>query len=82
MGNQPAVHMVQKYLQLGLVFSVLAPEFSQIRTRRPALVFLRARAQIYGLIMYRSLVFAENPWKVCFSYSLALDLVLGLVFAF
>ena len=38
------------------------PELSSIRTRSPALAVLRVRPQIYSLIMYRSLVFTENPY--------------------
>ena len=37
--NQPAVHCVQKYLQMGPKSCTDRPELSSIRTRHPALVF-------------------------------------------
>ena len=66
---QPAIQEVQKYLELCPSFYVLDTELFKIITRHLALVFLRVRPQILGLITYRSLVFVENPQKLCFSYS-------------
>jgi hypothetical protein len=45
------------------------PELLGFRTRGPSPAILRVRPWIYPLIMYRSLVFVENPQKLCFSYS-------------
>ena len=47
------------------------PSFEPTVHQAAALDFLHATPCVYLLFMYRSLVFAENPWKLCFSYSLA-----------
>ena len=52
---------IEKYFQIHPFFYVLDPEFLSNRTRRPPLVVLRANPYSKGLIMFKSLVFAENP---------------------
>ena len=57
----PQSNTSQKKLQFGPETCTKPPGFSQNRTRRPSLDFLRVRPQSFSLIMYRTPVFAENP---------------------